>query len=157
MGLDMYLTKKVYIGAEYKHRNVKGVINLTEGDNDKPIKIELSRVSYIEERVGYWRKANQIHSWFVKNVQEGVDDCGEYDVSEEQLSQLLADCKKVKEDSKLAETVLPTQSGFFFGGTEYDEYYMQDIDDTIEIIETLFKEKGEEKYFNGEIYYSSSW
>ena len=37
------------------------------------------------EEVGYWRKANQIHKWFVDNVQDGVDDCGEYKVTKEQL------------------------------------------------------------------------
>lgn len=158
MGLDMYLTKKTYIGANFKHRNVKGEISLTEGDKNKPIKIDLKRVSYIEEQVGYWRKANQIHKWFVDNVQEGEDDCEEYEVSEEQLEKLLADCKKVKLDSQLAASILPTQSGFFFGGTEYDEFYMQEIDDTIEIIESLLKEKEEgDTYLNGEIYYRSSW
>ncbi len=155
MGLDMYLNKRVYIGAEYEHRDVKGVISLTSCGI--PININLERVSNIEERVGYWRKANQIHNWFVKNIQDGKDDCGEYYVSEEKLQQLLEDCKKVKENQSVASEVLPTKGGFFFGGTEYDEYYMGDIDDTIDIIETLFKEKGDEKYFNGDIYYSSSW
>ena len=28
------------------------------------------------EEVGYWRKANAIHGWFVRNVQNGKDDCG---------------------------------------------------------------------------------
>ena len=31
--------------------------------------------SRIIEQVGYWRKANQIHNWFVENVQDGEDDC----------------------------------------------------------------------------------
>lgn len=86
-----------------------------------------------------------------------MDNCGEYEVSEDQLIELLADCKAVKKDSKLAADKLPTAKGFFFGGTEYDEWYMQHIDETIEIIEALFKEKGNAKYFNGDIYYSSSW
>lgn len=157
MGLDMYLNKKIYIGANYKHCNVQGVIKLTEGKDNKPIDIKLERVSEITEQVGYWRKANQIHRWFVEKVQEGVDNCGEYEVSEDQLIELLADCKAVKKDSKLAADKLPTTKGFFFGGTEYDEWYMQHIDETIEIIEALFKEKGNAKYFNGDIYYSSSW
>ena len=25
--------------------------------------------------VAYWRKANAIHSWFVENCQDGVDEC----------------------------------------------------------------------------------
>ena len=42
--------------------------------------------------VGYWRKANHIHKWFVDNVQDGEDDCREYDVSIEQLHELRNIC-----------------------------------------------------------------
>lgn len=161
MGLDMYLTKKTYVGNEY--RKPEQMITVTMPENQdgvtfsikQPIKNE--RISEISERVGYWRKANQIHKWFVDNVQDGNDDCGEYEVSEEKLTQLLSDCKAVKDNKDLAETKLPTQSGFFFGGTEYDEYYMSEIDDTIKIIEDLLAEKGDEKYLSGEVYYRSSW
>ena len=156
MGLDMYLNKKTYIGANYKHNYVKGTIKLTHGEDKKPFNIDLKRVSEIVERVGYWRKANQIHNWFVKNVQEGVDNCAEYYVSTDQLKQLLSDCQKVLIDSKMAESVLPTKSGFFFGGTDYDECYTQEINDTIEIIESVLKEK-QDPNDRGEIYYTSSW
>jgi len=155
MGLDMYLTKKIYIGANYEHNKVAGKIELAR--DGKPVVVNLKRVTNIEESVGYWRKANQIHNWFVKNVQDGVDNCGDYYVSEEQLQSLLNDCKAVKANKDLAETILPTQGGFFFGGTDYDKYYMQEIDDTIEIIETLLKEKGDKEYLDGDIYYHSSW
>lgn len=36
MGLDMYLSKKIYIGANYEHNNVKGKINLTKGEENRP-------------------------------------------------------------------------------------------------------------------------
>ena len=29
MGLDMYLTKSIYVGGMYEHRQVKGEINIT--------------------------------------------------------------------------------------------------------------------------------
>jgi hypothetical protein len=157
MGLDMYLTKRVYVGAYYNHNNIMGEINLTKGKDNIPIKINLKRVSEITERIGYWRKANQIHRWFVENVQGGKDDCGEYYVSEEHLRKLLEACNKVKQNNKSAADLLPTASGFFFGGTDYDEYYLEEIDDTIEIIETIFKEKCDNEYIDGDIYYQSSW
>ena len=161
MGLDMYLTKKTYIGNQYRKPEERVTVVMPENQTNvvfsvkQPIKNE--RISEITESVGYWRKANQIHKWFVDNVQGGTDDCGEYEVTEEQLQHLLNDCKAVKANKELAEEKLPTQSGFFFGGTEYDEYYMNDIDDTIKIIEDLFAEKGDEKYLSGDIYYNSSW
>src|SRR5690349_20574325 len=155
MGLDMYLNKRTYIGANYKHRNVTGTVELVA--DGKPVDVKFDRISDITERVGYWRKANHIHNWFVSNVQKGVDDCGTYYVSEDDLVKLLAACKEVKEVQSKSAEVLPTKGGFFFGGTEYDEYYMNEIDDTIKIIEDLHAEKGDDKYLSGDIYYTSSW
>jgi hypothetical protein len=152
MGLDMYLTKKVYIGAKYEHRKVTGEISLKI--DGKPVNIKLNRISYINEEVGYWRKANQIHKWFVDNVQGGEDNCGDYWVSPKHLKELLELCKKVKNNPKEAPELLPTEEGFFFGGTEYGDEYMRDIDDTIDILEKVLSE---EDYGNDEYSYHASW
>ena len=55
--------------------------------------------------IGYWRKANAIHKWFVDNVQNGVDDCGEYKVTKEQLIQLHNACNDVLNNHSLAESL----------------------------------------------------
>ena len=61
---------------------------------------------------------------------------------------------KVMTNIYVAESLLPTCSGFFFGGTDYDEFYMSDIINTIEIIERVLKETNfDEEY----ICYESSW
>ena len=39
--------------------------------------------------MGYWRKANAVHNWFVDNVQDGNDGCKHYWVSKEDLQKLL--------------------------------------------------------------------
>jgi uncharacterized protein YneR len=152
MGLDMYLYKKNYIrqGDFYKPEFVNEVTVKTGGEIDKYIKPE--RITYVVEEIGYWRKANQIHRWFVENVQRGTDDCGSYWVSRETLETLLEVCKKVKEDNSLAEELLPSASGFFFGGTDYDEWYFKDIDNTIAIIEDCLSDKSADSFE-----YSSSW
>jgi len=177
MGLDMYLIEKKHIGKA----KVKIIKNDYEWYNNE--NKEYENVSSINREVGYWRKANQIHKWFVDNCQDGVDNCMEHYVEQEKLKELLNICKKIKEscplvdgrvkngetlksgkwepiyeDGKvmqnveLAEDLLPTSSGFFFGGTDYDEYYMDDIDNTINIIENLQKEED-----LGDIFYRSSW
>lgn len=157
MGLDMYLTRKKYIGAQYEHRNVKGVIYITIGE--KQIPIDFKKVGYIEEEVGYWRKANAIHKWFVDNVQKRVDDCREYYVSLEKLKELLDICEKVDKHHDKASELLPTQDGFFFGDTEYDEWYFKDIENTIKMLKDIIKEEEEmnEQHFYSDFYYSSSW
>jgi len=47
--------------------------------------------------------------------------------------------------------LLSTVNGFFFGSTEYDEWYINDIEDTIKQLEPILEEEG------GEFYYQSSW
>lgn len=158
MGLDMYLRSKIYIGANFEHNKIKGEVNLTKGET--PVKINFNKITYIIEDCGYWRKANHIHRWFVENVQDGEDDCKEYYVTKELLEKLLEDCQNIKSNPTLAVDLLPTQDGFFFGGTDYDEYYWEVIDQTIEIITNVLNDKEEingKTFLRGEIYYQSSW
>lgn len=145
MGLDMYLTRKIYVGAYFPHREVKGRIDLeAEG---KPIKVNLNKVSEITERVIYWRKANSIHNWFVQVVQCGVDDCKEYLVDFDQLLELKNLCDKVMETKNTS--LLPPLSGFFFGSTAIDNDYWDDLAYTSAEIEKLDNDC--------EYFYRSSW
>jgi hypothetical protein len=134
MGLDMYLEKRTYVKQwDFQKQEEQYNVEVTKGG--EPTNIKPERVTHIVEEIGYWRKQNQIHQWFVENVQNGVDNCGEYCVSKVQLEDLLEICKKILNDNALAEELLPTTSGFFFGGTEYDEWYFDGIKNTIEILE----------------------
>jgi hypothetical protein len=150
MGLDMYLDKRTYVkNWNFQEPEERHEVVVTKGGSSTNINPE--KVKYIVEEAGYWRKANQIHRWFVENVQRGVDDCGNYYVEKSKLLELLDLCEKVKADNSLADSLLPTASGFFFGGTEYDEWYFEDINNTINIIKETV-EGGDADY-----YYSSSW
>lgn len=146
MGLDMYLYKQVYIGNYHKKPEEQVKIDVKD--------VKQERVSYITERVGYWRKANHIHNWFVTNVQEDNDDCKQYYVDLETLQELLNTVNEVLADHSKAKHLLPTTDGFFFGGTEYDNYYFDDLRGTKKIIEDIQAEKDYEKY---DYYYQASW
>lgn len=139
----MYLTAKIYLPLESEElqKKCKAVMNSEY------------EVGYVELRVGYWRKSNQIHKWFVDNIQKGVDDCGDYYVSEDDLKKLLTICNEALE-SKSPEIILPTTSGFFFGSTEYDEYYRQDLEETKQIIEKWLAFHNKDRY---DLFYHSSW
>jgi len=173
MGLDMYLHRRHYIGGMYDFdgHHVEGSVDITI--NGKQLPIDIEKVEYIEERVGYWRKANQIHRWFVINVQGGVDECRPFDVDIDQLKELLEICKLVdskiklvgKNGEKVIENVdeikelLPTQSGFFFGSTDYGKWYADQVKYTIEILEQVVKEDEEyrQQGFDPEYEYLASW
>lgn len=148
MGLDMYLYKKTYIGANHDFNEITGTIELKKVDT--PIDIKLDRVVYITEAVGYWRKANAIHRWFVQNVQDGKDDCEDYFVSTDKLIQLLDLVDKVLKDHSKATELLPTQEGFFFGNTAYGDDYFEDLVITKAILKMALKE-------GGDFEYHSSW
>jgi hypothetical protein len=181
MGLDMYLKKKTYVKnwSHMEPEQLHKVTVKKGGKVVK--EIQPDRISSIEEQVAYWRKENHIHAWFVNNVQGGEDDCREYSVSREQLKELVDTCEKVlasldnspkkkvkvkvgwqggKElyedidvyvNTELAEELLPTQAGFFFGGTEYDEWYVKGLENTLNQITPLLSEE------EGDFYYQASW
>lgn len=151
----MYLEERHYIGAEFEDREVEGTVDISI--RGEPLDVKLSDISTIVCKVAYWRKANAIHAWFVDNVMGGEDDCAEHWVGTHQLGELLDICKKVSADHSLAEELLPTRGGFFFGTTEYDEWYFKDIDETIEILEALPLDDEEAMAKRGDFYYRASW
>ena len=117
-------------------------------------------------RVGYWRKANAIHKWILDNCAtkdkwaDPIDDCRPIEIPVEKLEELLDDCKKVLEDHSLATELLPTTDGFFFGSTEYDEWYFRTIEETIDIIEPVIdfmKHMLEIKDSSWDVIYEASW
>lgn len=183
MGLDMYLTKKHYVKNWDWEENPEKKYDVDVKRGGKTIPhIKKERISYIEEEVMYWRKANAIHKWFVDQVQDGEDNCGTYYVSTETLEELRTICEKTlevinKSNIKFAEVhtgcdqngntyaTIPTydcedelgdllmpQSGFFFGSTEIDEYYKETIQETLNFLNEELKTDD-----GGDYYYHSSW
>ena len=153
MGLDMYLNRRHYISRDLRP---KLSISFTdyEGLWGEDLKnINASKVKYIEEEACYWRKANQIHNWFVQNVQNGDDDCNSHDVSFEQIEELLTRCKSVFSNQTIdyAMEVLPVTTGFYFGSYEYDDYYWEEVEDTISMLTEVLKRR------DGQLIYHSSW
>ena len=156
MGLDMYLYRRRYVqNWDHYPADERTEITAIRGGQ----KLDLVNPTYIIEQVGYWRKANHIHKWFVDNVQGGVDQCQQADVDVDDLQTLLDLVKQVLADHSRAEELLPTQSGFFFGGTGYDEYYFEDLEETKKILEPIIERESQPHSWrdSGEYYYQSSW
>ena len=117
-----------------------------------------ARMKHRTEEAAYWRKANAVHRWFVENVQNNEDECKPHVVTREQLEDLLEDCMLVlsnRGDDELAEQVLPTASGFFFGGTQYDDWYFDCLEYTIDKLKEVLENPSYDD--NTEFVYQSSW
>ena len=148
MGLDMYLTAERYIWSSEKLISDE-VANLLGLQLDG----ERRRVNSVEAEAMYWRKANAIHKWFVENIQGGEDNCRRYYVEREQLVELRDLCAKLCTQREMAEETLPTADGFFFGSTEYDEWYWNDIEGTVQGLDKALQAFDDKWHF----YYRSSW
>ncbi len=145
MGLDQYLTAKKYLSpsdwrGETVNKQYDTVVKAIEAD--KLVNSPYPSAS-VEISVGYWRKENAIHEWFVQNCQNGEDDCRESHVGREQLETLKSVCETILLDKnltgtdELAKEMLPTSAGFFFGSYEIDDWYWEQIDDTVEQLERV--------------------
>lgn len=123
MGLDMavYKTKKVndFSAIDYYFANEafnyyaekelaktngwKFNFSLTDWDipetmtkeKIKPLKNVYSKQSTIFETVAELEKANQIHAWFVNNIQNGVDNNSYYFVTKDDFLELKEICEEV--------------------------------------------------------------
>lgn len=146
MGLDMYLYARDYVGTYYKpeHKPALDAVNF-----GFPAPVE---AYYIQAEIMYWRKANQIHNWFVTNVQNGVDECQESYVAPGQLVDL-RDLIAETINTKNAE-LLPPCVGFFFGSTEIDDWYWRELTDTLSKLNELIEHPNFEQF---DYLYRSSW
>lgn len=156
MGLDMYLeATKSFSNYEHDSEEQKKETKKLFDFLGIPEK-KRANYKWINQsvQVGYWRKANQIHKWFVDTCQDGIDQCQRVFVSKEELKSLLTTCEIVLADHSKAESELPVSSGFFFGSDQYDEGYFEDLKYTVELLKDLLEDPFWENY---DFHYQSSW
>jgi hypothetical protein len=162
MGLDSYLYKKTYVeNWEHTPEDRRYSVSVKKGGLKCNIKPE--RICYIIEQVGYWRKFNALHNYIVNTFASGEDNCQQISLDEDDLRNILNTLQEAKyildsdasdevKSDKLSD-VFPTAEGFFFGATEYGDYYAECVDDTILLLTDLLDEFGELPDF----YYQASW
>ena len=78
-------------------------------------------------------------------------------VGKEDCEELASLCNQVLSDHSKAKELLPTMSGFFFGSTDYNDYYFQDVEDVKNfLVNTLipeFDKLDDEEYITFDIWY----
>lgn len=108
--------------------------------------------------IAYWRKANAIHAWFVRTQADGVDECQKIPVHLPALKELRDTCVRIIEAGATQEAAeehgLPTQGGFFFGSTSYNEWYKSDLEDTVKQLDAILAVHWPEGVG---IFYEASW
>ena len=211
MGLDMYLYAEKHVssydyefdGKEHTRRDNLEYERIIEASGMGSIPSSPYASVTVCKQIGYWRKANAIHGWFVRELAEGRDDCQRISVAREDLINLRNDCVNVlamrgeavpttttnvyemkdvgdsedivsqmmsamKSESAKSRKVIaiddkvrqdsidrlePTE-GFFFGGTEKDDWYYEQLEYTIDTINSMLANDSDMDY---EYYYRASW
>lgn len=157
---------------------------------DDEISTKAHFVEYHEWREGAeiitWRKENHIHAWFVKNVQDDVDQCEDAVVSKEKLAEFVRLCEEVITGCELvdgnvyvgrvgtaagweemyepgkvlslttqerAERLMPTKSGFFFGSTQYSQWYLESLQNAVQTVKSVLEKMADDE----SVVYWSSW
>ena len=89
---------------------------------------------YIQKKVrrskelAYFRKVKFLIPFIEDyyNIAE-LENCEEIELDKYCIEELIIRCKQVLEDHSKAEELLPVKGGFFFGSTEYDQGYFEDV------------------------------
>jgi len=173
MGLDMFLHRRIFVWSEDR-KNLKIQLAKTPIKGEKVDYIVeeagywrkanaihkwfVDNVQKGNDNCGeYYVDENQMLELLVtiKKVIEASelvdgDVVNGYSFKDGKKTPIIGKGKTIK-DPTVAQTLLPTTEGFFFGGTEYDQYYIDDLRQTQQILEECLKDK------RGDYYYSSSW
>lgn len=153
MGLDMYLSARKFVaGGGYRGGREEAqydvMVTAAGLPDDVVEKLPETRTGYFEIEVGYWRKAHEIHDWFVSTVQNGVDNCAPYGVPRDSLEELRDNLKAVLAD--------PSQWSDYFSidtTSEFDEWAKEVYEHTVEMIDLWLSPA-----FNGwDFVYTASW
>jgi len=181
MGLDMYLTKRRYVKnwehmkPEEKHQIVVKKNNKVI-DEDMPVQEIVYEAGYWRKAnaIHKWfvdntqdgEDSNGRDSWVSREqleellklcrkvvktavVKKGKVQNGSRS-TDKGWEPIMEDGEYIENDEEIA-AILPAQDGFFFGSTNYDQWYLQSVKDTIEILERALKSD------DGDFYYTSSW
>jgi hypothetical protein len=182
MGLDMYLEKRTYVkNWDWMKSEDRHQISVQRGGHPTEIKPErishiIEQVAYWRKANAihqwfvdnvqrgnddckeYYVQAEQLQDLLslctqVLNASELVDGeiANGYTVEDGKKIPIVESGKTVKNPST-AQQLLPTQEGFFFGSTDYDQWYIDDIKYTKDTLEKVLAEEP-----CGDYYYSSSW
>ena len=188
MGLDMYLA--VEGGSDPKR--VRELVDAATNDDGSPRfratwydggpAYALGDDDDDDPILAYWRKANAVHGWIVRELAAGVDECQRIPITQQQMQDLHDRCKAVidplpagamepdktgrkpkvelTEDdlAGLAERaeeqgLMPTP-GFFFGSYGIDVWFAVDLKDTVEQLAAIFATKG---LGEASFVYQASW
>ena len=99
---------------------------------------------YFVQESAYFRKVNFLYKYYSEIMKD--ESCI---VSKQDIEELIKTCENVLShigNVDYAIENLPTTGGFFFGSTEYNNYYWEDVNDCLNQMKKLHKAMGNEDF-----------
>ena len=93
MGLDIYLSKKTFIGAMFDSRGISGSISLFK--RGKKIPVRLERLTYVIEDIYHGSKTHWLHHWLDLELPETLENAEDQEISEDLMDRLHRACIEV--------------------------------------------------------------
>ena len=161
MGLDMYLYRREYVsGHSFNAASELSTFHaLVYAVGIQPT--EHAPHIHIEVCVAYWRMANAIHGYIIQNHAGGVDECQNIYLTLQDLKTLRDKCESVLlapatavEYAAKENGLMPT-AGFFFGSYDIDEWYMEDMKNTVNQLDSIIESTPEDSWTD--FIYRASW
>lgn len=103
-----------------------------------------------KEEVAYFRKANSLQGYFEEKYH--IENLEYHRISKEDAEDILSRVTQVLNDISLVPKLFPSCSGFFYGSTGYDEWYIDDLKSIQKIFSKILEEWNDKEY---EFYYQS--
>lgn len=131
MGLDIYFNKTKR--TEWKHfqNELSDYENLPKGEQNEG---NNPYDDFKPEEIGYFRKVNFLMSFF-----DYDGNCEYKEIAKCELEDLRDACAEISKmepiNKERCAELLPTQSGFFFGNTDYDQWYFNDVKEVFEWVD----------------------
>lgn len=157
MGLDMYLYAKKQKYASTYQRPEQCVYPDVLKELEERIEKDNYKSCYFIElyQIAYWRKFNALHNWIVENKANGIDECQEIELGQEDIKALVDIFNEILKDHSKAKELLPTCDGFFFGTQEYDEWYFNDMQYSVDIFKKILQAMKKDEKLS--LIYQASW
>ena len=106
--------------------------------------------------LGYFRKVNFLVKFFEERGFD-VENQTPLVINKDDAKELLSACEEVLKDNSKASEILPTMSGFFFGSTDYNDYYYKDVEEVRNYVKNKLLPEFDTLDEDEEIYFETSY
>lgn len=144
MGLDIYFYKVKTEDGQNALNEMQELQELMDNETNEEkyneLQEQLADINPFKDEIAYFRKVNLLLSFF--NYEE---NCSFKEIDKTDIETLIENCNEVLKDNSKAELLLPTNGGFFFGNTDYNDFYFENIKEVRKTFKKIINKLNEDE------------